>query len=207
MVAHGQERRVFLFTSAVPSEGKTFCSTNFSVTLAQQGFRTLLIDADLRRPMAARVFFGEQRAPGLSDLLSSQVDFAGALHPTNVENLDLMPAGNRAPNPAELLADPRWPDILQEALGQYQRIVIDSPPVLAVSDSLLLAPHVDVTCLVLRAFKTPRKTFVRALKSLEEIHCRPAGIVFNFLPAGARNDYYYSGKYHGVYGGKGVYGT
>ena len=207
MVSHVNERRTFLFTSAVPSEGKTFCSSNFAATLAQQGFRTLLIDADLRRPMASRVFFGEQRSPGLSDLLASQGESAADVHPTNVENLDILPAGSRALNPAELLADPKMLEIIQDALANYQRIVIDSPPILAVSDSLLIAPHVDVTCLVLRSFKTPRKTFLRALKSLEEIHCRPAGIVFNFVPAGARNDYYYSGKYHGVYGEKGVYGT
>ena len=207
MVARGQERRTFLFTSAVPSEGKTFCSSNFAASLAQQGFRTLLIDADLRRPMVSRIFFGEDRQPGLSDLLAAQGEYAADVQPTQVENLDVLPAGSRAPNPAELLADPKMLELIQDALASYQRIVIDSPPILAVSDSLLIAPHVDVTCLVLRSFKTPRKTFARALRSLAEIHRRPAGIVFNFVPSGARNHYYYSGKYHGVYGEKGVYGT
>ena len=207
MVSRGNERRTFLFTSAVPSEGKTFCSSNFAASLAQQGFRTLLIDADLRRPMVSRIFFGENRTPGLADLLAAQGEYAADVQPTQVENLDVLPAGNRAPNPAELLADPKMLELIQNALSTYQRVVIDSPPLLAVSDSLLIAPHVDVTCLVLRSFKTPRKTFARALKSLEEIQCRPAGIVFNFVPSGARNHYYYSGKYHGVYGEKGVYGT
>ena len=207
MVARGNERRTFLFTSAVPSEGKTFCSTNFAASLAQQGFRTLLIDADLRRPMVSRIFFGENRQPGLADLLAAPGEYAADVQPTEVENLDVLPAGNRAPNPAELLADPKMLELIQNALANYQRVVIDSPPLLAVSDSLLIAPHVDVTCLVLRSFRTPRKTFTRALKSLEEIHCRPAGIVFNFVPSGANNHYYYSGKYHGAYGEKGVYGT
>ena len=207
MAAHAEDRRIFLFTSAQPSEGKTFCSSNFSATLSQQGFKTVLIDADLRRPMASRVFFGEQRRPGLADLLARQAEFADAVFPTHVENLDVVPAGNRAPNPAELLALPLLKEILQQALLTYDRIVIDTAPILAVSDALLVAPHVDVTCLVLRSFKTPRKTFLRALKSLDEINCHPSGIVLNFLPSGAANYYYYSGKYHGVYGEKGVYGT
>ncbi len=207
MAAHAEDRRVFLFTSAVPSEGKTFCSSNFAATLSQQGFRTLLIDGDLRRPMVSRVFFGEQRRAGFTDLLSGQAEFSASVFPTKIENLAVLPAGGRAPNPAELLALPKLRDVLQQALTAYDRVVIDTAPILAVSDALLIAPHVDVTCLVLRSFKTPRKVFRRALKSLEEIKCRPSGIVLNFLPSGGANYYYYSGKYHGVYGEKGVYGT
>jgi uncharacterized protein involved in exopolysaccharide biosynthesis len=104
MLAHGETRRSFLFTSAMPSEGKTFSSTNFAVTLAQQGFRTLLVDADLRKPMVSAVFFGEHRKPGLSDVLSGQVAFEEAVIATEIENLSILTAGSRAPNPAELLA-------------------------------------------------------------------------------------------------------
>ncbi len=207
MAAHADERRVFLFTSALPSEGKTFCSSNFAATLSQQGFKTLLIDGDLRRPMTSKVFFGGQRMAGLSEILTGEVEFGNAVFPTKVENLDVLPAGVRVPNPAELLASPRLKDVFQQALLIYDRVVIDTAPILAVSDSLLIAPHVDVTCVVLRLFKTPSKTFLRALKSLEEINSRPAGIVLNFMPSGAGNYYYYSGKYHAAYGEKGVYGA
>ena len=89
----------------------------------------------------------------------------------------------------------------------YDRVVIDTAPTLAVSDALLLAPHVDVTCLVLRSFKTPRKTFSRALKALNDITCQPAGVVLNFLPSGLGTYYYYCGRYYGSSGEKGVYGT
>ena len=207
MAVNADERRVFMFTSAVPSEGKTFCSSNFAVTLSQQGFKTLLIDGDLRRPMASRVFFGEQRRPGLVDVLAGQVTMKDAILPTEVENLHVLTAGNRAPNPAELLATGKLIEILKEACAKYDRVVVDSAPVLAVSDALLIAPHVDVTCLVLRSFKTPRKTFLRAIRALDDIDCKPVGVVFNFLPTGFGSYYYYSGKYHGDYGTKGVYGT
>ena len=207
MTTRVEDRRVFMFTSAVPSEGKTFCSSNFAVTLAHQGFKTLLIDCDLRRPMVSRVFFGEQRKPGVVDILAGACVLRDAIQDTEVEDLKVLTAGNRAPNPAELLSASKLVDLIKEALQTYDRVVIDTAPVLAVSDSLLIAPHVDVTCLVLRSFRTPRKTFMRAIKALDDIRCRPVGVVFNFMPTGAGSYYYYSGKYHGDYGTKGVYGT
>ena len=185
----------FLFTSAVPSEGKTFCSSNFAASLAQQGFRTLLIDADLRRPMVSRIFFGEDRQPGLSDLLAAPGEYAADVQPTQVENLDILPAGNRAPNPAELLADPKMLELIQDALVSYQRIVIDSPPVLAVSDSLLIAPHVDVTCLVLpfvqdagarrspRALEVARGNSLPARRASSSTSCRAGRATITTTPA------------------------
>jgi succinoglycan biosynthesis transport protein ExoP len=145
--------------------------------------------------------------PGLYEILAGKAQFEKAVVDSKVENLAILPSGLRGPNPSELLASAKLQDVFKQALLTYDRVVIDTAPILAVSDSLLIAPHVDVTCLVLRSFKTPRKTLQRALKSLQEIHCHPTGIVLNFLPSGANNYYYYSGKYHGVYGEKGVYGT
>lgn len=207
MGSHTGERRTFMFTSAQPAEGKTFCSTNFAATLSQQGFKTLLIDADLRRPMVSRVFFRENRRPGLTEVLTGNVEFAEAVFATEISDLSVLTAGGRVANPAEVLATPRMRELIKEALLTYDRLVIDTAPALAVSDSLLLAPHVDVTCLVLRSFKTPRKTFARALKALGDINCQPAGVVLNFLPSGLGTYYYYSGRYYGSYGEKGVYGT
>ncbi len=207
MLANAETRRSFLFTSPMPSEGKTFCSTNFAVTLCQQGFRTLIIDADLRKPKVSPVFFGEHRKPGLSEVLSGQVTLEEAIVATEIENLSVLTAGGRAPNPAELIATPRMRELLSEALKLYDRVVIDTAPVLAVSDGLLIAPYVNVTCLVIRACSTTRKTATRALRALTEIKCRPAGVILNFLPTGSGSDYYYSGKYYGSYSSKGVYGA
>jgi succinoglycan biosynthesis transport protein ExoP len=205
MTTHAEDRRVFMFTSAQPAEGKTFCSTNFAASLSQQGFKTLLIDADLRRSMASRIF-GHGRRLGLAEILAGRSDLAGAVIATDVPDLTVLAAGLRSPNPSELLASRRMRDLLKEALLVYDRVVIDTTPVLAVSDSLLIAPHVDVTCLVLRSFKTTSRIFLRALKTLDEINCRPVGIVFNFLPTGMGSYYYHSGKYHSTYDEKGAYG-
>ncbi len=207
MVSAAGERRTFLFTSALPSEGKTFCSSNFAVTLAQQGFKTLLIDADLRKPMVSQVFFAGHRKPGLSEVLAALSTLSEAAIATDIENLDILTAGGRSPNPSELLALGQLPALIASALERYDRVVIDSAPVLAVSDSLLVAPHVDATCLVIRSFSTPRKTLTRALKALAEIQCQPVGTVFNFMPTGTGSDYYYSGRYYGSYQSKGVYGA
>ena len=207
MLANAETRRSFLFTSAMPSEGKTFCSTNFAVTLSQQGFKTLIIDADLRKPKVSPVFFGEHRKPGLSEVLSGQIVLEEAIVTTEIENLSVLTAGGRAPNPAELIATPRMRELLEEALATYDRVVIDTAPVLAVSDGLLIAPIVNVTCLVMRACSTTRKTASRALRALTEIKCRPAGVILNFLPTGSGSEYYYSGKYYGSYSSKGVYGA
>jgi capsular exopolysaccharide synthesis family protein len=203
-----ENARTFLFTSSMPSEGKTFCSSNYAVTLAQQGFNTLFMDADLRKPGGSIVFFGENRKPGLSEVLMRSCTLKNAIMSTHIDGLSILTAGGRAPNPSELLTFDNIDRIMSELLGKYDRIVVDSAPLLAVSDTLLIAPHVDLCTLVVRAFGTPRKMVARAIKSLEETKTEPAGIILNFLPSGRGGyyAYYYSGKYYGSYGAKGVYG-
>ena len=203
-----ENARTFLFTSSMPSEGKTFCSSNYAVTLAQQGFNTLFIDADLRKPGGSIVFFGENRKPGLSEVLMRTCTMKNAIMPTHIDGLSILTAGGRAPNPSELLTFDNIERFLTEALSIYDRVVVDSAPLLAVSDTLLIAPHIDLCTLVVRSFGTPRKMVMRALKSLEETKTEPAGLVLNFLPSGRGGyyAYYYSGKYYGSYGAKGVYG-
>lgn len=203
-----ENARTFLFSSSMPSEGKTFCSSNYAVTLAQQGFNTLFIDADLRKPGGSIVFFGENRKPGLSEVLMRSCAMKNAIMPTHIDNLNVLTAGGRAPNPSELLTFDNIERVLTEALSKYDRVVVDSAPLLAVSDTLLIAPHIDLCTLVVRAFSTPRKMVMRALKSLEETKTEPAGLILNFLPSGRGGyyAYYYSGKYYGSYGAKGVYG-
>ena len=203
-----ENARTFLFTSSMPSEGKTFCSSNYAVTLAQQGFNTLFIDADLRKPGGSIVFFGENRKPGLSEVLMRTCTMKNAIMPTHIDGLNILTAGGRAPNPSELLTFDNIERFLTEALSTYDRVVVDSAPLLAVSDTLLIAPHIDLCTLVVRSFGTPRKMVMRALKSLEETKTEAAGLVLNFLPSGRGGyyAYYYSGKYYGSYGAKGVYG-
>jgi capsular exopolysaccharide synthesis family protein len=203
-----ENARTFLFTSSMPSEGKTFCSSNYAVTLAQQGFNTLFLDADLRKPGGSVVFFGENRKPGFSEVLMRSCTLKNAIMPTHIDGLSILTAGGRAPNPSELLTFDNIERVISECLAKYDRVVVDSAPLLAVSDTLLIAPHIDLCTLVVRAFGTPRKMVARAIKSLEETKTAPAGIILNFLPSGRGGyyAYYYSGKYYGSYGAKGVYG-
>ena len=204
-------QRSFLFTSALPSEGKSFSSANFSITLAHQGLKTLLIDADLRKPSISRLFFGMNRKPGLSEVLLGTIPLSQAVISSGIQDLTILTAGGRSEKPSELLAGDPFRVLMEEALLTYDRVVVDSAPLLPVSDTLLVAHSVDILCLVVRSFMTPRKMVTRALKLLGEIHVTPAGIVLNCLPTGSGSsyDYYYGRHYslYGTYGSKGVYGS
>jgi len=179
LTAFEQERRTLIFTSAAPGEGKSFSATNFAVALAQQGLSTLLIDADLRKPVISRTFFGEERKPGLIECLQQRCKVVDAVHATETRNLKVMPTGALAPDRAELLAGPAFADLLAEAVLQYDRVVIDTAPINPVSDTLLLAPHADAVCLVVRARGTTRSAALRACQALKSIGCKPVGVVLN----------------------------
>jgi uncharacterized protein involved in exopolysaccharide biosynthesis/Mrp family chromosome partitioning ATPase len=222
------ERKTFLFTSALPNEGKSFTSVNYALALAQQGHRVLLVDGDLRRPSVHKVFrnilgSGDD-APGVVDYLIGAVPLeqAAQLVATFEPELAVSPrlrggasaktgelfvlaGGQRAPNPAELLSDDCFKSVTEEASKVFDRVVIDSAPVLAVSDTLLMVPHVQTTCIVVRAAKTPRNAVNRALTLLAATHVRPAGLVLNRLPRRRGAGYYYYYASHG-YGDGGTYG-
>ncbi len=204
-------RRLLLVTSAVPAEGKTYTSVNLAIALARQGFSTLLIDCDLRRPQVSTILMGGDAAArrdalGMSDLLAGLATVDQTVRPTDVDNLFALTAGRRAPNPAELLAQPKLAALLKEFLSRFDRVVIDSAPVNAVSDTLAVAPHVHAVCLVVRSGKTPRKVVARALKQLQQTGARIAGFVLNRVPTGRSAGYYY--YYYGdPYVKDGVYGS
>ena len=206
LLGRGADRKTFLFTSAIPGEGKSFCSINFAISLAQQGLRTLLIDADLRLPTIAKKLFDEKPHPGTSDVIAGQVAFDEVLRKVDgIENFSVMTAGNRAPNPAELLSGGGFADLIKQASLKFDRIVIDSAPVNAVADTLLLVRSVQSVCMVVHASKTPRKAVARACQKLIEGGSRPVGQILNHLPTHGGVGYYYhysAGEY-----GKGVYGA
>ena len=226
------ERKVSLFTSAVPNEGKSFTSANYSLALAQQGYRVLLIDGDLRRPNVHKIFrfpnarnnSDEDSAPGVTDCLVSEADIASAarqipagevqLVDESVEltenilaatggQLFVLAGGRRAPNPAEILAGPFFGQLITEAANLFDRVVIDSAPILAVSDTLLMTPHVQTVCMVVRAGKTPRDAVRRAISLLGKSGVRPAGLVLNRLRRSGGVGYYYHYASHGY--GEGSY--
>lgn len=201
MLGRKEDRRVFLFTSAVPSEGKTFCSLNYGLCLAQQGLRTLVIDCDLRRPMVEKTLQGNRRHAGVTDYITGQKDFAGVIQSTEHDNFFYIPAGTHCPNPAELLAATGIDGLIEEALTQFDRVVIDSAPIHAVSDTLLVLNKVQTACLVVRARKTPRGAVKRAVQILQEAGAPLSGVILNMLPRRRLVGYYYNSYYEYTYRG------
>ena len=223
------ERRVFLFTSAVPNEGKSFSSANYALALAQQGHRVLLIDGDLRRPSLHKIFLSEseQAVPeddsaGVVDCLVGAADLSSVVRTASAGRLEIaagekatatggklfvLTGGRRAPNPAELLSGSAFGQLVSEAARLFDRVVIDTAPVLAVSDTLLMTPLVQTVCVVVYAGKTPRNAVQRALGMLTGAGVRPAGIILNRMPrrGGAGYYYYYASPGYGK--GEGSYGS
>jgi len=205
LMGEADQRRTFLFTSAVPGEGKSFTACNFAISLAQQGHRTLIIDADLRLPTLGRVFFDGAAHPGLADVLMSDLSVSNACRDSKIPNLSVMTAGNRPHSCAELLAGHDFDRMLRQAITSFDAVVIDSAPINAVSDSLLLVKLVQSVCVVVHSGKTPRNAIARAVRKLREAGAPLTGVVLNFLPEHAGSGYHYHYA-QGAYG-EGVYGA
>jgi capsular exopolysaccharide synthesis family protein len=198
LLGPAEDRKTVLFTSANPAEGKSYCSLNYAVALAHTGLRTLLIDADLRRPNLSKVLLAGTKGRGLTDCLTRRAIFGDCCKPTSIENLFILPAGERASKPAELLASCDFVGLLKEAMLHFDRIVLDSAPINAVSDTQLIAKEIRSVCFVVRAVKTPVRAVIRACSLLAQAGSSPDGIVFNRLPRRSRDRYYFS-EYAGEY--------
>lgn len=176
------KRKVTLFSSALPGEGKSLMSSNFALAAAGQGRKTLLIDLDLRKPSIHRVFgkVRSEQGPGITEWLAGQASFEDIiLHDTGAENLHIIFSGTRAPNPGELLDATRLKRLFTEACEQYDQVVIDSAPLLAVPDTRIIAPLVDNFCLVVRANYVPKGAVLRTMDLLGSSDGKPSGLVFN----------------------------
>ena len=201
---------------------------NFALALAHQGQRVLLIDGDLRRPSVHKVFRSaaeNEEFPGLVDYLVRSVALNDAVQlvatvdsetsgrrsappdKRKIGQLYILAGGERAPNPAELLSGESFKKLIDEATSAFDRVIIDSAPILAVSDTLLMAPYVQTISMVVRASKTPRNSISRALTLLDTAGNRPAGIVLNRLPRRRGAGYYYYYASHGYGDGNGSYGV
>src|SRR5260370_8481017 len=196
----GQQKdfKTVLFTSANPSEGKTYCSLNCAAALAQMGLRTLLIDADLRRPNLSKALTTDRKAAGLTACLSGHASLMACCHETETENLFFLSAGERASEPAELLASGDLPGLLNEAKLHFDRIVLDSAPVNAVGDTQLVAKEIEMVCLVIWARNTHRNALIRAFDHLSLATHRPDAVVLNRMVRGSR-DYYHFARYASMY--------
>jgi len=181
-------------TSPGPGDGKSTTAANLAITLAQQGTRALLVDADLRRPIVHRAFNLVQE-PGLTDVLVGTAAAREAIRPHVIQGLDVLPGGALPPNPSELLGSEAMHRLLGELRAQYDTIIFDTPPALAVTDATVLGTNADAVILVLRAGETEGTAAQRALEAFRRVQARVAGAVLNGVEKTRdRYYYYYYGK-------------
>jgi capsular exopolysaccharide synthesis family protein len=187
-----QSPQAIVVASPGPADGKSTTAANLAITFAQQGQRTLLIDADLRRAVLDRAFHVE-RSPGLTEVIVGETTLDAAIHETEIPNLSLLASGRFPPNPAELLGSSRMQEILRDAKGKFDVVLLDSPPLLAVTDAAVLATMVDGVVLVIRTQRTKRDAVRRAIGHVRSVRGRLLGAVLNDVDMR-------SGAYYGSYG-------
>ncbi len=189
--------KTLLITSAVPSEGKTTVACAIATTMAQAGQRVVLVDCDLRRPRLHSVFRRRNNFGVTSALLDRSVQ-DDIVFETEVPNLWLAPTGPIPPNPAELLHSEAFRGVLDRLKERFDRVIIDSPPIIAVTDATVLSTLVDGVVVVVRASTTTKDLVRRALKSLRDVGSQLVGIVLN--AANVEDDSYSAYKYYSYRG-------
>jgi non-specific protein-tyrosine kinase len=185
--------RTLLVTSAGPTEGKSTTAANLAVVMAQAGLKVIIVDADLRRPRLDQVFGLHPRGGLTGSLLEG--DMNGHLQPSKIEGLMVLPAGKRPPNPSELLGSRRLKELLGELVQQVDVVIIDSPPILPVTDAAILAQVVDGVLLVVNASETRRDVTRQAAENLKQVDANMIGVVLNKVTT--HSGHYYYHEYYG----------
>jgi len=187
---------VVMVTGPTPGLGKTFISVNLSALLALSGKRVVIVDADVRRGYLHR-YFAAEPSPGITDFLAGDVDAASIVRPTGVERFDFVSRGTIPPNPAELLLSERFSAFIQQLSGKYDFVLIDSPPVLPVTDAAIVGRLAGSTLLVLKAAEHPLREIEETLKRLSNARVSVRGVVFNQM--GSKVGSYGYGNYGYTY--------
>jgi capsular exopolysaccharide synthesis family protein len=190
--------RSLVVTSTGPGEGKTLVAANLAISLAQAGQRVLLVDADMRRPRV-HTMFNQRQEPGLSNLMVGQAAPSAAMRKSSVPGLWLLTAGRIPPNPAELLGSKRFKDFIQTLREHFDTVIIDSPPIMAVTDAAIAASSTNGIVFVVGAEMTTRQAARAAVEQLEKSRPGFIGAVLNRVDL-ERNGYYYSNYYRREYG-------
>ena len=190
--------KTVVVTSPLPSEGKTATISNLAVTLTQAGKRVVIIDADLRKPRQHKIF-KIKNINGLTNYLTSNIDLRSILKETAVPHLSLINAGPVPPNPSELLGSEKMAGLLLKLKEGFDYIFIDTPPILAVTDAIVLAPRTDGIILIIWGGKTPREALKRVKEKLDLMKIKSLGVILNRVNIG-ENSYYY--KHHYYYYGE-----
>jgi capsular exopolysaccharide synthesis family protein len=189
--------RSIVVTSTAPGEGKSMVASNLAISLAQAGQRVMLMDADMRKPKTQEIFKIPQE-PGLSNVLVGNAKASESVRKSMVSGLWVLPAGRIPPNPAELLGSARFRDFLTSLQDHFDWVIVDSPPVMAVTDATLISHHASGVVFVVGAEMTSRHAAKQALDQLEQADAKFVGAVLNRVDI-HRNGYYYSQYYRREY--------
>jgi capsular exopolysaccharide synthesis family protein len=197
--------RKLLVTSASPQEGKTTVAISLAVVMAQSGSRVVLVDSDMRRPRI-HTAFGIENEEGLSTAILGARKIEELVRPTQVPGLDILPCGPIPPNPAELIHSERFKEVVGQLERLYDKVVFDSPPVIAVTDPVILSRYVDGVVMVVKSLVTNRRAAKFAVKSMRDVGANLLGAVLNDLDLENREygyyHYYYYRKYGYYYGSR-----
>lgn len=188
-----QDIKSLILTSSGTAEGKSTTASNLAAVYAQQGLKVLLIDADLRKPTVHYTFRLENHA-GLTNVLTRQSTLGQAVQETEVRDLYVLTSGPIPPNPSELLASNQMEELLKEMKQQFDMVLFDTPPILAVADAQILANQVDASILVVSSGKTDKETALKAKELLVHAKSKLLGAVLNNRKADSGNYYYYYGS-------------
>ena len=192
--------KVLLVVSALPKEGKSTTTANVGITMAKAGLKTLIVDGDLRRPVLHRLF-NTDRKPGLMEYLKGEIDLNTAVRKTFVENLFLLPTGSLPPNPAEVLGSNTMKATLEILKASFDFVVFDSPPVVAVTDGVVLSKLTDGVVFVTLANRTELDVLEKAYSTLKQVKADILGFVLNeFDVTKAYGAYYRYYRYYHYYG-------
>ncbi|MDI3092382.1 CpsD/CapB family tyrosine-protein kinase [Priestia megaterium] len=188
-----QDIKSLILTSSGTAEGKSTTASNLAAVYAQQGLKVLLIDADLRKPTVHYTFRLENHA-GLTNVLTRQSTLGQAVQETEVRDLYVLTSGPIPPNPSELLASNQMEELLKEMKQQFDMVIFDTPPILAVADAQILANQVDASILVVSSGKTDKEAALKAKELLVHAKSKLLGAVLNNRKADSGNYYYYYGS-------------
>lgn len=188
------ELKTMLITSSSPEEGKSTTCANLAITMAQSGNRVLLVDADLRRSMVHKIFT-ISNFTGLTNILAEDMDYKEVLKSAEIEGLDIIPGGPKPPNPSELLGSRNMKNFLERVKEDYDFVLIDTPPILPVTDASILASLVDGVIMVAGYGQTTIELISKAKAQLDNVNAKILGVILNQVPnskySGHYNYYYY----------------
>jgi capsular exopolysaccharide synthesis family protein len=192
-----RKSRVLMVTSSGPGDGKSLVASNLAISLSQDGRRVLLAGCDLRRPVLGRIFPVDSQHPGLAEVLKGQVDWRAALVRQVEPNLDLLNSGTVPSQPSELLGKRTFADFLAEAREAYDHVIVDAPPMLGVSDALVLLPNMDGVLFVVRYGVTHSLGAKHAMVKMQASGTPCLGCIMNGVNLKSLANYYYYRRYGG----------